>query len=462
MEFENRNFLEKFNDNLVAHLLNDNCFLNLYPLIKKGQFPLSVTINYDEKLAYIRELKKVVDKITTIVFKPHIISIEEDIITRSEIAPKVTREGFAETMRDSRLWKNKNGHMTPEFVHSVENNDSIETYENKFITLLIKIIEREIKELLNNLTPEMVSLEQYYQTKGLTFASKSLVSEFNVLGDVYQDFLYKKEDSLAESLTLLAKINKRIKNIKRTQFYSQLENKCDNIQIMATNILIHDNIYSYCYRFYKNNLQNFKKNDSHEVQYYNYFVISLLNYLADNNLLRLNPVNKVILNFAHDGRIILRQVKFGRGMFDFRLNSNDSNDVLTIDTLIDNKQSARTYIFPTFEYNAEMAKKIKEIEVGDAQKFVATCLNLSDDYNSILTYKYTSENRDYMLKNLIASLALAFSTESDEYDEICPVCGRTSLSMRENDVICNSCHSRYQVFVRGSKKLLWIKSLRKA
>ena len=215
MELESRKFLHSFNDQLIDIMQQDACFLTIYNSINSGALPLSIEINYDEKLQYIRELKKVVDKITNIVYKPHIISVEEDIVTRSEIAPKVTREGFHATMRDSRLWKQKNGEMTPEYVHTVENTDSIETYENKFITLLIKIIDRESKELINNLTPEKDSFEQYYQITGLTFASKSMVTDFNNIGEFYQDFLYKKADSLSESLSLLSKINKKIKNIKR-------------------------------------------------------------------------------------------------------------------------------------------------------------------------------------------------------------------------------------------------------
>ena len=40
-------------------------------------------------------------------------------------------------MLDAKLWKEKSGEMVPEYVHSVETIDSIHTYENRFIALLI-------------------------------------------------------------------------------------------------------------------------------------------------------------------------------------------------------------------------------------------------------------------------------------------------------------------------------------
>lgn len=461
MEFENRKFLHSFNDELIDIIQNDGSFLNVHKAITSGALPLTIEINYNEKLQYIRELKKVIDKITNIVYKPHIVSVEEDIVTRSEIAPKVTREGFYETMRDSRLWKQKDGEMTPEFVHTVENTDSIETYENKFITLLIKIIDRESKELINNLTPEKDSLEQYYQIKGLTFASKSLVTEFNNLGDVYNDFLYKKADSLSESLSLLSKINKRIKNIKRTQFYQFLENKCDNIQVMPTNILIHDNIYAYCYRFYKNNLQNFSDTESQDVFYFNYFAVSLLNYLFENKFLKMTAKNKIPLSFGHDGRLILKDVKFGRNMFELVINTQKGG-LLNINVTLENEANAQSILVPVFKYNAEAQRNIAAMEDDDVHKVVVANANLTEDYLDILTYKYTNDKRDYALKNLIGSLGFVFETESEQYDEICPICGKTSLYMRDTDYICNSCHSRYQLINKDNKKLLWIKSLRRA
>lgn len=461
MELESRKFLHSFNDQLIDIMQQDACFLTIYNSINSGALPLSIEINYDEKLQYIRELKKVVDKITNIVYKPHIISVEEDIVTRSEIAPKVTREGFHATMRDSRLWKQKNGEMTPEYVHTVENTDSIETYENKFITLLIKIIDRESKELINNLTPEKDSFEQYYQITGLTFASKSMVTDFNNIGEFYQDFLYKKADSLSESLSLLSKINKRIKNIKRTQFYRELENKCDNIQIMPTNILIHDNIYAYCYRFYKNNLQNLTDSESQDVFYYNYFTICLLKYLADNKMLKLHGKKKVRMEFSHDGRLVLKSIIFNRGLFVFSLNSEEGGHLL-IETELARKAYANTMLIPVFKYNSESQRTVAAIENEEMHKIVVTNANFTDSYSDVLTYKYTNENRDYALKNFVGSLGLVFETESDQYDEICPICGRTTLFMRDSDYICNACHSRYQITSRFKSRLLWIKSLRRA
>ena len=57
------------------------------------------------------KLKEVLDKITSIVFRPHIKSSTEEIIQRSELSSSLSVQSFNDTIKDTKLWKNKRGEM---------------------------------------------------------------------------------------------------------------------------------------------------------------------------------------------------------------------------------------------------------------------------------------------------------------------------------------------------------------
>ena len=83
-------------------------------------------------------------------------------------------------MKDSRLWKNKNGKMTPEHVHSLENIDTLDTYENRFISYLVTLIEQEIKDLLINVTPLVDSIEEIFEQSGISYGKTSILNSLRV------------------------------------------------------------------------------------------------------------------------------------------------------------------------------------------------------------------------------------------------------------------------------------------
>ena len=77
-------------------------------------FSYSEPYHFEEEMKRLEELKTVSDKILSIVYNPHIKVETNEIIQRSELAGKLSHDSFSDTMRDPKLWKEKNGKMVPE------------------------------------------------------------------------------------------------------------------------------------------------------------------------------------------------------------------------------------------------------------------------------------------------------------------------------------------------------------
>ena len=163
------NFIVTFNKKLAKKVKANMSFLDLTEILKEDKIKFITKFDYEETLTRASELKTVLDKITSIVFKPHIKTDIKEIVLRSELSGKLDTPSFFETVRDSKLWKNKRGTMTPEYVHNYENIDTLLTYENSFISYLVDLLHYEIKELLVDVTPLVDSIEENFEISGISY-----------------------------------------------------------------------------------------------------------------------------------------------------------------------------------------------------------------------------------------------------------------------------------------------------
>ena len=161
-------FLIELSKKVLRYNKSSEPFKVLYDRLIDNKIKLNKSYDYVESLARLKELKVVTDKIISIIFKPQIKSVTNEVILRSELAGAISTESFIKTMRDVKLWKNKEGELTPEYVYSLENIDSIDTFENRFISMLVDEIHNELKLILLNLSPLVETLEDLYQDYKLT------------------------------------------------------------------------------------------------------------------------------------------------------------------------------------------------------------------------------------------------------------------------------------------------------
>ncbi|MCI7268374.1 MAG: hypothetical protein MR501_04375, partial [Mollicutes bacterium] len=113
-----KEYLIELTNKINRTIKHSSSFTYVYETLSLDKFKLNVKYNYDETIKRCVELKNVLNKITSIVFKPHIKASTNEVILRSEFASSLSNQSFNDTLKDSKLWKNKNGVMTPEYVHS--------------------------------------------------------------------------------------------------------------------------------------------------------------------------------------------------------------------------------------------------------------------------------------------------------------------------------------------------------
>ena len=121
-------FLIELSRKVLRYNKSSEPFKVLYDRLIDNKIKLNKSYDYVESLARLKELKVVTDKIISIIFKPQIKSVTNEVILRSELAGAISTESFIKTTRDVKLWKNKEGELTPEYVYSLENIDSIDTF----------------------------------------------------------------------------------------------------------------------------------------------------------------------------------------------------------------------------------------------------------------------------------------------------------------------------------------------
>lgn len=470
------NFIVTFNKKLAKKVKANMSFLDLTEILKEDKIKFITKFDYEETLTRASELKVVLDKITSIVYKPHIKTDIKEIVLRSELSGKLDTPSFFETVRDSKLWKNKRGTMTPEYVHNYENIDTLLTYENSFISYLVDLLHFEIKELLVDVTPLVDSIEENFEISGISYGKHSILNEFKEFGYPYENVFNIQKGNANKIYSVLKSLNRKIKNIKTTEFYKTNKGKCLTKDILPTNILIHDELYSYCYRFYKANYQVRKDDLSlFDTYYYNYVIVNFINYLARINVGNTRLSKDSSLYIDESGRLRFKDFSFKKGIFSylvkedtndhaFYLESHFINKAIRSDVKVEEDAIARYYVLTSYKYNAEneaiLKKKIKsEEKVNNA--IIFTHSNFLHNFNSVLTLSIYKDNHELLFKNLVLSLSLLFKANEEVYSSRCPVCGAEEIRFDGSTYRCENCNSSFSLINVNDDNLVWIKSFRR-
>lgn len=311
---------------------------------------------------------------------------------------------------------------------------------------------------------------------GVSYGEYSIFKDFNSLNYPYEGIFNKKTSSTYTLFKEVKKIEKRIKQIKNTEFYKA---NCVYIEknILPTNILIHDELYAYCYKFYKLNYLVEDKDDEYlNSYYYNYVLASFIYYLSQLNIAKTAQSNKAKLYFDKNNRIRFTPISFKRGLFSYLIKEDESRlgfnietrlieNAIRVNTNVNESKIARYSIFTTYQYNLNNKDKIKE-EMNESNKInnntiLFTMNNSVGNFNSILTLSVYNQNHDLLFKNLISSLSMLFKVDEVIYEHKCPVCGSKNIMNDGYSYHCEDCLSTYSLLNINNDNVMWIKSFRR-
>ena len=233
---EKKDFLLSLNENLAKDLKKEKAFSSFYADLAKEKYKLNDTVDLSKILKIVEEYRDVLNKITSIVFKPQILAVHNEIILRSEQSGALNQESFNKTLKDPQLWKRKNGTMSPEYVHTYETVDTVVTYENKFIVVLLKLIKAELSNIYSNTHIGVANLEELFEIKGINYGEYGLFGDLEDFGYPYEN-VFLSNDTLEGKINLLIlKLYKRVKHIENTEFYRLVEPEAKIKSFVPTNI----------------------------------------------------------------------------------------------------------------------------------------------------------------------------------------------------------------------------------
>ena len=475
----NQNYLEKFNKKIEMFIDKHSSFSDLYNYLSLDKIKLVTKYDYNEALSSANTLKEVINKILSIIHKPHISSITNEVILRSELSSSISTESFIKTSKDVKLWKRKNVNskrsLTPEYVYSVENIDTIDIYENRFISLLIDEINKEIKELVLNLSPLIESLEDHYETNVLSFGKTSIMNDLENKGYPINGLFLKAKANKALAYKEIRKLEKKIKLIKDSEFYKITSKTKINKNILATNILLHDPLYNYCYKFYKEHyLSKEEINSSLNIYYYNYILINFFNHLTKLNIAKTSLSNKAKLYFDESHRLRFSDLSAKKDIFAFRFIEDPNelgfkieikliNKAIRTDTKVNKTNFNSTYLLISYKETDTSLIHSKEVlsKVDTNSKYLITQYALNGDYKDTILLSIYRDDNPLIIKNFLRSLVLLFDTDLDLFKSKCPICGKDEVIFDGFNYICKNCNSVFSINETIKGDVLWVKSLRR-
>ena len=456
---ESTDFLANFTENLKSriHDSKEHLFDGL---------TFHAEISPEEEISHLNQLKTLLDKILSIFYRPHIKVENKEVLLRSELSGKLNHDSFLNTMKDARLWKEKQNEMVPEYVYSSETIDSIDTYENRFISMLVDVIQDELDERSCDSRPLIESIEEHYQLKEVTFGEHSFIHDLRSKSYPYESFFLKGKDKRDEILLLNRKLQRRLRNLKSMLFYKVNHGKMRNGNIMPTNILIHDPLYSYCYRYYVNHYKNVATSvRRREILYLNYVSASLVKALLSLGLLDAVPY----LFLDREEILSFESLSFFHDPFTFSFSIDKENIAIRMDVSFgdDNKErhASSYYLIVREKYVKENEKNIllfkdKIVNQYD-QVILVTCKNVIRKYHDVLTFSFHDEGNMDLIYDLLSMASNLFEANGEVYSSLCPVCGKEKLIFDGKKFTCEECHSSYALVKMKSASLMWLMSFRK-
>ena len=469
-------FLFQLNTKLKGIINSDSSFNNLYNLLNLDKITLYKKTDVSIIDKELKEIKDLLNKVVSIVYKPLTSSSFKDSILRSETSGPLSTTSFLETTKDTKLWRNKDGDMSPEFVHSVENEDTIDIYENRFIVLFINFLEEKINELINLNMVKIPCIEDHYQTKLNSYSKFGVYNDFYMKSYPFSDVLDPMYDNIDDTYNGISELLKKVKKIKSTHFYKSLSDKYIDNNIIPTSILLHNDLYFACYHYYKSNSVLNVANEIRNNYYYNYFLLNLFLAISKENNIRIYKINDIKLEYINN-RLHFTDFSFRRGNFKytFKEDIKETGIHINIELIMGGNKNIKDILFDTNEANyyvyvshyfndlnkKDVLKRLFEYKDQVNSEILITNNNLVHEYNNILNLSYLNNENNLLMMNLIKSFVLLFKCDKDLYIENCPICGSKNLLNNKSEYECLGCHGSYSILNIDKKDLVWVKALRR-
>jgi len=466
MSNESQNILKAFSQKLA------NC---------RHEIPLSLILEYfaEGKFGYVvdEKNKKIVTNeyvfadniaslivhIRNIVRKPHIFLKKENVIQNVSVANNIDNETTIANYRDDKIWRESNGDLAPEYIHTFVNEDNFATYENRFITFLIDTVYEIITKKINSLKLVLPTLNKMVDENGDVIAYPS--KDYLFAAAEENNVVLSNSSPIVKTIGLLINSRKKLAAVKETEYYVACKKaeKFNPVTLQPTNILLGDMDYNYCYMFFMRYLHGDSSVISDKKAYENFVIINLIKALCDEGFA---PDANAKVIATSSVTLKLKNVSFTKEPLEVELNTSEDGKIEIAVTVIPDGHTAK-FLYSTIfsdDLNGEDINKIADerkaeaIKNGYVDEFIVTDVETVKAANltQIVADSYeASEN----MRRLVKLFTLVLEGSEFIHTRICPVCGSNLVAPDEDDFTCVTCKSLYHIFSLGKDDFLWMKHL---
>ena len=151
------------------------------------------------------------------------------------------------TMRDARLFTNENNSIYPKKLYQYNYEENVDTYENRFIKYLLTSLKEDMEESYRQKEKEKLPFLKAGVSYG-TYGTYSLLNTYAINS-------LKEEEFIKEIREYTLSLLRRVNNLLQNDFFKRIKN-VNFDEVYATNILLNDKDYAYCYTYYLKNKEN--------------------------------------------------------------------------------------------------------------------------------------------------------------------------------------------------------------
>lgn len=171
----------------------------------------------------------------------------EEEIVRIEEFRRYDKSLLNKTMKDARLFTNENNSIYPKKLYQYNYEENVDTYENRFIAYLLTSLKKDMEESYRLLEKEKLPFLKAGVSYG-KYGTYSLLNKYAINS-------LREENIIKENRDYTLSLLRRINNLLQNEFFKRVK-KVKFDEVYATNILLNDKDYAYCYTYYLKNKEN--------------------------------------------------------------------------------------------------------------------------------------------------------------------------------------------------------------
>lgn len=381
-------------DKLQLHSLQEYSFKNDDDFFEQVSFILSV--------------------ISSIISHPFISNKGEDVVIRAELAGHIPPSAIQDVFKDTKLWKEKNFKMVPEYVHYYQYTDELRIYENLFIGMLIKLLDNELSRY-----------RQFY---------------VSLIPSVDGDFsVYLDNKNTEKALKKIDKLQRKIRFIKNTHFFKEVSKGNLNFKnVQPTNILMKNRLYNLCFKFYRNII---KYTDQVEL------INDIRTYYAG---LILKTFKRLGFTTNSDPRAVVKKYGFQYKDYFVKLVYEDYEPVIKMTIKYSRYTTTHSLYFKVSDSESDNRFNFDSNSLTNS---VISIWNLYDEALNPIFNNYTTEEK--LIEHWILSKLNESPANKKIYSKYCPICKSKNIDCTRGVYKCAECGSVYIFKVGLEKNKIW-------